>query len=123
MNTSASSNPLGRASGLTVGDIVLVAYPYSDGSASKQRPALVLATLDAYGDALLMGITTKADAKNTLALGDSDFSQGRLPRTSWLKSASVTAVHHSRIIKVIAKVKPLVLSAARSQICPRLGCQ
>ena len=42
---------MGRASGLTVGDIVLVAYPFSDGSASKQRPALVLATLDAYGDA------------------------------------------------------------------------
>ncbi len=108
---------------LTVGDIVLVAYPFSDGSASKMRPALVLAGVDAYGDALLMGITSKPDAKHTIALNNADLSTGQLPKTSWLKSASVTAVHHSKISKVLASVKPTVLGTVRKNLCPRLGCQ
>jgi mRNA interferase MazF len=113
----------GSPASLTVGDIVLVAFPFSDGSASKLRPALVLASLDAYGDALLMGITSKPDAKHTMALNNADLSTGQLPKTSWLKSASVTAVHQSRISKVLATVRPTVLVAVRQQICPRLGCQ
>ena len=123
MNNADTPLPGSQPTVIAVGDIVLVAYPFSDGTGGKRRPALVLSTVDAYGDTLLMGITSKPSAKNTMALNNTDLSHGQLPLTSWLKSSSITAVHQSRIFKVLAKVKPIVLSAARTQICPRLGCQ
>lgn len=123
MNNANTPPQSSQPTVIAVGDIVLVAYPFSDGTGDKRRPALVLSTVDAYGDTLLMGITSKQSAKNTVALNNTDLSLGQLPLTSWLKTGSVTAVHQSRIFKVLAKVKPVVLSAARTQICPRLGCK
>ena len=108
---------------VVAGDIILVRYPYSDGVGNKQRPALVLSTLDAYGDALLMGITSQAHARDVLPLTAVDMASGQLPQVSWVKTSTLNAVHNSLFIKVIARVKPAVLAAVRSRMCPRLGCQ
>ena len=105
------------------GDIVLVHYAFSDGTATKLRPALVMAIADTYGDALLMAITSQADARHTHAISNSDLVTGQLPKASWLKANSVTATHLSRISGVVARVKPSVLQAVHTHICPRLGCQ
>jgi hypothetical protein len=93
------------------GDIVLVHYAFSDGTATKLRPAL------------LMAITSQADARHTHAISNSDLVTGQLPKASWLKANSVTATHLSRISRVVARVKPSVLQAVHRHICPRLGCQ
>ena len=105
------------------GDIVLVHFAFSDGTAAKLRPALVMAIADSYGDTLLMAITSQADARHTHAINNSDLVEGKLPKTSWLKGNSVTATHLSKISRVVARVKPSVLKAAHAHICPRLGCQ
>ena len=107
---------------VAVGDIVLVRYPYSDGLGAKQRPALVVSALDAYGDAVLMGITTQQHAHGLVPLRKNDIASGALPRPSWVKTSTVNAIHHSRFIRVIASVHPAALIAIRNQMCPRLGC-
>ncbi len=107
---------------VAIGDIVLVRYPYSDGVGTKQRPALVVSALGAYGDAVLVGITTQQHAHGLVPLRNGDFASGALPRTSWVKTSTVNSIHHSRFIRVIASVHPAALMAIRSQMCPRLGC-
>ena len=39
-------------------DIVLVAFPFTDGQAAKPRPALVITTSDRNGDVLLAFISS-----------------------------------------------------------------
>ena len=46
-----------------VGDIVLAAFPFTDLSATKRRPCVVLATAESPGDFVFAFITTEPPAK------------------------------------------------------------
>ncbi len=60
------------------GDVVVVPFPFSDLSASKKRPALVIAAL-VGNDAILCQITSKARFDSySIALADMDFEKGGL---------------------------------------------
>ncbi|ABU58933.1 type II toxin-antitoxin system PemK/MazF family toxin [Roseiflexus castenholzii] len=64
------------------GDVVVVPFPFSDLSAAKRRPALVVATLTG-DDVILCQITSKAITDNdALAISDSDFTSGGLRQDS-----------------------------------------
>lgn len=68
-----------------VGGVVLLPFPFSDLSASKLRPALVLANAD-NGDWILCQITSKAYADNkAIELKDDDFSAGGLKLVSYAR--------------------------------------
>lgn len=67
------------------GDVVVLPFPFSDLSASKKRPALVIATLKG-DDIILCQITSQARADNySVALTNSDFKQGSLNLTSTIR--------------------------------------
>ena len=60
------------------GDIVVLSYPFSDFSALKRRPALVIADLDG-DDVILCQITSQAKMdRYALKLQDEDFTDGKL---------------------------------------------
>lgn len=64
------------------GDVVVVPFPFSDLSATKRRPALVVAAL-AGDDVILCQITSKTIADSyALAISDADFSSGGLHQES-----------------------------------------
>ena len=64
------------------GDVVVLPFPFSDLSASKKRPALVIAALEG-DDIILCQITSKARTDNySIILNNSDFKQGNLNLTS-----------------------------------------
>ncbi len=66
---------------LTVGAVVLVRFPFSDLSASKLRPAVVLADVD-RNDWILCQVTSNPYADlRAVEIGDSDFASGSLVRT------------------------------------------
>ncbi len=63
---------------LVKGDVVVFPFPFSDLSAYKKRPALVLAVLEG-DDLILCQITGEArHDKYVVELKDSDFKQGKL---------------------------------------------
>ncbi|HZO26339.1 MAG TPA: type II toxin-antitoxin system PemK/MazF family toxin [Chloroflexota bacterium] len=64
--------------GLVRGDVVVLPFPFSDLSAAKRRPALVVATLQGP-DIILCQITSQATRdSNAISLGAGDFSDGSL---------------------------------------------
>lgn len=65
--------------------VILLRFPYSDLSASKVRPALVLGDAG-RGDWVLCQITSNpyADA-SAIRLEDADFNEGGLQRTSFIR--------------------------------------
>ena len=63
--------------------VILLPFPFSDLSASKLRPALLLAPAE-KGDWILCQITSNPYAdKGAVLLGEQDFSEGGLQRDSY----------------------------------------
>ena len=90
----------------SVGDIVLVPFPFSDLSQHKQRPALILADA-AQGDHLLCQITSQPyQDQNVVQLDQNSFTRGQLIKTSYVRPAKLFTAHNSIIGKVVAHLKP-----------------
>ena len=79
----------------SVGSVVLVRFPFSDLSASKLRPAVVLAGVD-RDDWILCQITSNpyADTR-AVEIGDSDFASGNLMRTSYARPGKLFSANTS----------------------------
>jgi mRNA interferase MazF len=68
-----------------VGSVVLVSFPFSNLKGQKIRPALVLAQVE-FDNLILCQITSKPySSKTAICLETSDFKQGRLPVTSFVR--------------------------------------
>ena len=68
------------------GDVVVLPFPFSDLSASKKRPALVVTVIPPYGDLILCMITSRgAKDPSAIPLSRSDFLAGGLPRQSYVR--------------------------------------
>ena len=75
--------------------VILISFPYSDVSASKLRPALVLADAG-KGDWVLCQITSNpyADAA-AIELTESDFAEGSLQRLSYARPGKLFTAHET----------------------------
>ena len=91
------------------GDVVLVPFPYTDLSAAKQRPALVLTNAPFNGggqDLVLCAITSNlASSANSVLVGDADMESGRLAAPSRVKVAKVVTLNKSIVRKRVGRVK------------------
>ena len=64
------------------GDVVVAPFPFSDLTAAKRRPALVVAALTG-DDVILCQITSKSVADSyAISITNSDFTSGGLPQDS-----------------------------------------
>ena len=67
------------------GDVVVAPFPFSDLSASKKRPALVVASLTG-DDVVLCQITSQSVSDSyAVALNDCDFTSGNLRQPSQIR--------------------------------------
>ncbi|MGN6211437.1 type II toxin-antitoxin system PemK/MazF family toxin [Parafilimonas sp.] len=92
------------------GEIVLVPFPYSDLSASKRRPALVVVSNNLYNgrfpDIVVCVITSNLYKDNfSVELNDNNLQSGILPESSIIKCHKLFTIEQSRIIKKFSKVK------------------
>lgn len=96
--------------------VVLLPFPFSDLTASKLRPALVLAD-SGKGDWVLCQITSNPYADpSAITITDADFVQGSLQRVSYARASKlftaneslfhraagqITLERHSQVVRVI----------------------
>lgn len=71
--------------GLVKGDVVVSPFPFSDLSASKKRPAVVVANL--IGDDDIIAQITSVDRTDnySISLEIKDFKNGKLPHNSMIR--------------------------------------
>jgi len=102
--------------GLSKRQVVLIPFPFSDLSAQKLRPALVLANAD-RGDWLLCQITSKpyGDSR-AIELNQDDFSAGNLQRVSYARPAKLFTANGS----LIRSVAGLLGTVAHHRVCEAL---
>ena len=89
-------------------DIVLVPFPYSDLSAVKRRPVLVVSNNDynaRYPDILVCVITSNLFMDDySIGLQDSDLEAGILPEISVIKCHKLFTVEQMQIAKKFSRL-------------------
>jgi mRNA interferase MazF len=105
----------------SVGDVVIIPFPYSDLSQSKRRPALVLAGVG-RGDFLLCQITSKQyDDSHALSLNDSDFISGSLRRDSFIRIGKLFTANEILIAGVAGHLKSAKITEAIAHLIEMLS--
>ncbi len=99
-----------------IGAVVLITFPFSDLSASKLRPALILASAG-RDDWICLQITSKPYADvNPIELMDADFAQGSLQRTSYLRPGKLFTAHHSLFQRTAGQISANKLEQTRNAV-------
>jgi len=95
----------------SVASVVLVRFPFSDLSADKLRPAVVLAGVDRQ-DWILCQITSNpySDSR-AVQIDDSDFASGSLVRRSYARPGKLFSANTSVMERVVGELKQPKLAA------------
>lgn len=100
----------------TVGDVIVIHFPYADFSKFKKRPALVVGSAE-FDNLILCQITSKADTSNrAIPLDDEDFSQGALQLNSFIRPDKLFTVEQSTISSVLGSLKTDKTESVKSAI-------
>jgi len=99
-----------------IGGVALVPFPFSDLSASKLRPALVLAHAGRE-DWLCLQITSRAYADPfAIELTDTDFSHGSLRRISYVRPGKLFTAHQSLFQRSAGRIADGKLEQVRRRV-------
>jgi len=86
------------------GEVIFVSFPYTDLTATKVRPAIVLTRLK-KDDVLICQVTSNAYADpNAIELQPSAFAEGQLPRVSYAQSGKLFTCHKSLVRMRVGKI-------------------
>ena len=104
------------------GDIVLLPFPFTDLSAAKKRPVLLLSDEDSLGDFLAMAVTSQPGHLTAIALTPPDLRAGTLPKPSWVRTDKLFTLNRKLIAAHFGQVTNDLLLRARHAACDHLGC-
>ena len=97
------------------GDVVLVAFPFTDLSSSKGRPALVVSPdqfNEAAEDLVLVAISSQIrGGPNTLPLNPGDLVRGALPKRSEVRVTKLFTIHSALVLKRLCRLRERQLAA------------
>lgn len=101
---------------LAAGQIVIVPFPFSDLTASKYRPAVVLAEAG-RGDWILCQITSKAYGdEKAILLDTADFAHGSLRLASYVRPGKLFTAHGSLVSNQVGELQPEKFSLVREAV-------
>lgn len=101
------------------GDIIVVRFPFTDGSDFKKRPALLISneTLNKTNDYLLVQITSKLNIDGLSISIENYDSLDALPLKSFVRCHKIFTVHKSLILAKVTNVTPDFLKSVTEKIC------
>jgi mRNA interferase MazF len=98
------------------GQVVIVRFPFSDLTATKLRPAIVLADAG-RGDWILCQVTSQPYADpGAITLDASDFQRGTLRLTSYARPGKLFTAHASLVAGQVAELRPAKLRIVRDAV-------
>jgi len=98
------------------GDVVIAPFPFSDLSAAKKRPALVVATLTG-NDVILCQITSQAVADTyAVPLRDTDFTSGGLRQASNMRPNRLFTAETSIILYRAGTISATKMQEVRAKL-------
>jgi mRNA interferase MazF len=103
------------------GDVVLLPFPFSDLTTSKQRPAVVLSSTifnHSHHDVIVVAITSQLATQQSsdVKLTDEDVEQGGLLKPSIVKPAKIVTIDQRLIRKTIGSFTDATINKIQSRI-------
>jgi len=102
------------------GDVVLVCFPFTDLTATKQRPALIISpdSVNRFTQDLILAAITShlTEDEHNIALSETDFLHGKLPKKSVVRLTKMFTMHSSLIRKKIGALKPAKMDEVLSRM-------
>jgi len=100
------------------GDIISISFPFTDQSATKIRPALIISNdiVNETGDMIIAMITSQN--KNDvfqIEIDDSDTSP-ILPKTSFIRCQRITTIQSNLVLEVISHANENLLKKVEGKI-------
>jgi len=88
---------------LRPGSLITISFPFTDLSATKRRPALVLIV---HGEGLIVcGVTSKISRRrDSIPLDDREMAEGRLPKRSEVRPLKLFTIHRALIHTLVGRV-------------------
>lgn len=101
---------------LSIGKVVLAAFPFSDLSAAKLRPCLVIGLAD-LNDVLLCQITSKDyGSRKVVVLARSDFIQGEIVSDSFIRPNKIATLDRSRVKRILGTISDSKLNEVKQSM-------
>ena len=105
---------------LEQGDIVLIPFPFTDLSTTKQRPALVISKSE-YNkkteDIITCGITSNLQNSDySILIDNGDLAGGTLPMRSRIKVDKIFTLKQSLVRKTVAKLKTASFATVKEEL-------
>jgi mRNA interferase MazF len=98
------------------GQVVIVHFPFSDLTASKLRPAVVLAEAG-RGDWILCQITSKSYGDTrAISVDASDFASGSLRLASFARPGKLFTAHTNLVAGQVGELQPANFTAVRDAV-------
>ena len=103
------------------GSVVLVRFPFSDLSASKLRPAIILAKVG-RGDYILVQVTSNPYGDElAIELTDDSFQTGSLKRTSYARPGKLFTANESLMERTVGELSATAVADLVSVVTRILG--
>jgi mRNA interferase MazF len=107
------------------GDIVLIPFPYSDLSTTKQRPVLVLSNTNynkVQSDLVVAAITSNLNDKTyTIQITADDLDEGQLRAISVVRADKIYTFSNQIVIKKFGHLKPSLFTEVKRQLMSLLS--
>jgi mRNA interferase MazF len=107
------------------GDVVIVKFPFTDGSEFKRRPALVISNelVNKTGDYLIVQITSKINNDGlSVSIENNDFLLN-LPLKSFIRTHKIFTVNESLVLSKITTANPNFLKIISLKIAKLIAVQ
>ena len=108
------------------GDIVLVPFPFTDLSATKQRPALVLSPErlnKARLDLVVVAVTSQVPSTlrgDEVLLSEADLQSAGLPRRSIIKLGKIFTIHQGLVRRKLGRIPQSTLEEVLQKLLESL---
>ncbi|MBV6467753.1 MAG: hypothetical protein PGMFKBFP_03124 [Anaerolineales bacterium] len=103
------------------GDVILIPFPFTDLSATKQRPAVIISSdqfNNNHKDVIVMAITSQVPSQipeDEYLLSSTDMKTSGLPRKSIIKLGKVVTINQSLIVKKLGKIPNQTVTSILNQ--------
>lgn len=86
-------------------DIILIPFPYTDLTANKLRPAVIISNHSNQSkDDVICCLITSKKPDYGINIQNNNLEQGKLPFTSWIKPNRIFTVHKKIIQKKVSQI-------------------
>lgn len=103
-------------------EIVLIPFPFTDLTATKKRPVLVIKETDKLNDFLCIPLTSQDNHINSVLLTNDDLIKGSLPKSSWVRTDKIFTFNAEIIVGRIGQLNETTFAKIKRLVCKHLAC-